>query len=71
MTCDKCKAGSGEYDLKKLCCAVRHIDHESRAAMRRLLAKAMAHGHDEDAIRAGLAERRRQERKAVIGEAAR
>lgn len=71
MTCDLCRKSSGEYDLKKLCCAVRLIDYESRTAMRRLVAKAMAHGHDEDDIREGLAERRRHERRPVPGEAAR
>lgn len=71
MTCAYCAKRSGDYDLKKLYCAVRLIDDESRAVMRRLLAKAMAHGHDEDDIRAGLAERRRQERKPGLGEAGR
>lgn len=71
MTCERCANSSGEYDLKKFCCAVRLIDEESRAAMRRLVAKAVSHGHDENELRAGLAERRRQERKPVAGEAAR
>lgn len=71
MTCDLCRKKSGEYDLKKLCCAVRLIDDESRAAMRRLVAKAMAHGHDENDLRTALAERRRHERKPVSGEVGR
>lgn len=71
MMCALCVANSGEYDLKKLCCAVRHIDDVSRATMRRLVNKAVQLGHDEADIRAGLAERRRQERRPVPGEAAR
>lgn len=71
MTCNLCRTNSGEYDIKKLCCAVRQIDDVSRATMRRLLARALAHGHDENDLRAALAERRRQERKPVAGEAPR
>lgn len=71
MTCTLCAKNSGEYDIKKLCCAARQIDDVSRATMRRLLAKALTQGHDENDLRTALAERRRHERKPVAGEAAR
>lgn len=71
MTCDLCRRNSGEYDRKKLCCAAREFHDASKATVRRLYARAESHGHAEADVRAAVAELRRQERKPVVGEAAR
>jgi hypothetical protein len=63
MTCQQCARNSGEYDIRKLCCAARLIDDQTKATYERLMAKAVANGHDEADVRNAIAERRRKTRK--------
>lgn len=63
MTCQQCERDSGEYDIRKLCCAARLIDDQTKATYARLMAKATANGHDEADVRNVIAERRRKTRK--------
>lgn len=65
MTCQQCATDSGEYDIRKLCCAARLIDDQAKATYARLMAKATANGHDEDDVRNAIAERRRKNRKTA------
>lgn len=64
MTCDECDGESGVYDLRKPCCAARHIELETREQAARLIAHLSAkYGHDADQLRAEVVKRRRALRK--------
>lgn len=74
MTCPNCAAGDrdGTFDKRKLCCAIRLIEKSTREQADMLVAQVSErHGHDPDALRAGVAELRRERRKRRDGEAAR
>ena len=72
MTCRQCDTTSGEFDKRKLCCAVRFIEQATRDDAARLIAQtAQKYGHSIEDIKAGVAQLRRERRKAQGGEVAR
>ena len=72
MTCHQCDTSSGEFDKRKLCCAVRFIEKATRDDSARLIAQtAKQFGHDPEDIKAGIASIRRERRKAMVGEVGR
>lgn len=72
MTCPHCTTSSGEFDKRKLCCAVRFIEKATRDDADRLITQtAQKFGHSTDDLKAGIASIRRERRKAQGGEVAR
>lgn len=72
MTCHQCDTSSGEFDKRKLCCAVRFVEQATRDDAARLIAQtAKQFGHNPDDIKAGIASIRREKRKAMGGEVGR
>ena len=67
MTCHQCDTP----DPRRLCCAAHKVERASRDDDRLIHQVADQYGHDIDDLRNGVAEIRRERRKAMVGEVGR
>ena len=62
MTCELCDRDAGERDMRKPCCAARHIERATRDDIARLIAQfSHKYGHDSAELRKRIKVLRRQQ----------